>query len=175
MPRLLCAILAATLASGSPGLAQGGATDDPWAGLRFLLGTWVGVGHGTPGEGAGSFTFELELGGTTLVRRSHSTYPATVDRPAATHEDLMVIYAEAGALRALYVDNEHHVIHYDAAWTTTPPTVTLTSTVQPHAPRYRFIYRWVDRETVNGRFEVAPPDSPDAFRLYIEGDARRVR
>lgn len=177
MHRLLCVLVLVTvsLAAPTPALAQRVEGPDAWAHLRFLFGTWEGAGQGTPGEGVGSFTFELVLDAGALLRRSHSSYPAAKDRPAVTHDDLMVIYREGGNLRALYVDNEGHVIHYAVATTDAPRKVTFTSAAGPDAPRYRFTYRLVGEDTVRTRFEIAPPGHPDAFALYVEGDARRSR
>jgi len=172
MRNLLLVTIAAGFLLPAPAAAQ---TADAWSDFRFLLGNWVGVGKGSPGEGSGSFSFELTLDGNALIRKSHSEYPATKDRPAAVHEDLMVIYREGGAPKALYVDNEKHVIHYDVTVAASPRTVTLTSPVVPNAPRYRFVYTVVDGATVKGRFEVAPPDKPEAFATYVEGDAKKVK
>jgi hypothetical protein len=97
--RRLLIVAAVVMLAGSAAVGQ---SEDRWNDFRFLLGEWAGVGKGSPGEGAGTFSFELGLDGKVLIRKSHSTYP-------------------------------------------------------------------------NGRFEIAPAGKPDAFSLYIEGDARRVR
>jgi hypothetical protein len=170
---LAAALCLTSVLAGEPrAAAQAG---DRWSDFRFLIGTWEGVGKGQPGEGAGAFSFELSLDGAVLIRRSQSSYPATKERPASTHEDLMVIFPEGGRMHAIYFDNEGHVIRYEVTVAGTPRTVTLVSPPSPDAPRFRFVYRVVDANTVNGRFEIAPPGKPDAFALYIEGDARRIR
>jgi hypothetical protein len=87
----------------------------------------------------------------------------------------MTIYREGAATRAEYFDNEKHVIHYTVTTSSPPRVITFTSPIEPNAPRYRYIYRVIDNATVNGRFEIAPPGKPDAFTLYVEGDARKVR
>ena len=78
---------------------------DPWKGLQMLSGEWVGEGAGSPGasEGACSFTFDLQR--KVMVRKSYAA------GAAIRHEDLMVVYLEKG-LKAIYFDNEDHVIHY---------------------------------------------------------------
>jgi hypothetical protein len=148
---------------------------DPWSDFRFLVGKWEGVGKGQPGTGGGTFSFELALDGNVMIRRSHSEYPADKDRPATIHDDLMVVYREGAATEAIYFDNEKHVIHYTVAVASSPRTITFTSPATPNAPRFRFIYKVIDNDTVNNRFEMAPPGKPDAFALYIEGDAKRVK
>jgi hypothetical protein len=172
MLRRILATALACFAVASPLAAQ---APDPWSDFRFLVGKWEGVGKGAPGTGGGTFTFELALDGSVLVRRSHSEYPATKDRPAAVHDDLMLIYREGAGTHAIYFDNEKHVIHYAVTITPAPRLITFTSPAVPNSPRYRFTYRVVDNDTVNARFEMAPPDKTDAFGLYIEGDAKRVR
>ena len=84
-------------------------TDLRWAPLAFLIGEWVGEGGGGPGQGTGEFSFQLDLGGAILIRRNVSDYPATKDKPAYSHTDLMIIDS---TLRANYFDDEGHTIHY---------------------------------------------------------------
>lgn len=147
-------------------------TPDPWAGYRFVLGNWVGVGKGAPGEGSGWTSFESTLDGKALVRKNHAEYPAANGRPAVSHDDLLLLYLEGAAVKGLYVDNEGHVIHYDA--TSAPKTVTLTSVAVPKEPRYRFTYLLKDDGTVTARFEIAPPDAPTGFKTYVEGDIKKA-
>ena len=48
-----------------------------------------------------------------LIRRSHTDYVATANRPAFAHDDQMIIYAdEQQRFHADYYDNEGHVIRY---------------------------------------------------------------
>jgi len=53
-------------------------------------------------------TFELSLNGRVIVRKNHAEYPATKDRPIVTHDDLMIIFADAVTkqLRGFYTDSE---------------------------------------------------------------------
>lgn len=67
-----------------------------WNAFKFLIGEWVGEGTGAPGEGTGGFSFSYDLQNTVLVRKNFANYPATKDRPAFTHDDLMIVYQEAG-------------------------------------------------------------------------------
>src|SRR5437667_12686988 len=85
-----------------------------WDDWRFILGKWTAEGGGQPGQAAsGGFSFETDLQGQILIRRSYSEYPATAAKAAFRHDDLMVIYHEPGKeAEAVYFDNEGHTIHY---------------------------------------------------------------
>ncbi len=154
------------------------AADAPnWDSWRFLMGEWIGEGAGQPGQGSGSFSFALDLQGKVLVRRNRADYPATQDRPAFSHEDLMVVYQESGAssTRAIYFDNEGHVIHYAAKVSDRGDAITFLSDPSSSAPRFRLTYTKVKAEAQTIKFEIAPPDKPDAFSTYIEATARRKK
>jgi hypothetical protein len=148
---------------------------DPWQAWRFLLGEWTAEGTGQPGNGAGSFTFALDLEGKILVRRNRADYPATKDRPAFSHTDLMVVYpdTEGRTTRAIYFDNEGHVIRYGAQSSEDQKSWTFLSDPVPSAPRFRLTYRKGHDETLGVKFEVAPPGKPDSFSTYLEAGARR--
>jgi hypothetical protein len=165
------------IASLWAGAAQA-AADLGWGEWHDLVGRWMGVGGGQPGQAtAGEFSFEPDLGGRILVRRSFAEYAAAPDRPAFRHEDLILLYRETpgGEARALYLDSEGHVIHYEAAADTAAGTFTLTSAPDPRLPRYRFSYRVLAADSLAFRFEIAPPGRPDSLTTYVSGTARRAR
>jgi hypothetical protein len=140
--------------------------------LRFLAGDWKGEGDGKPGSASGAATFRFELEGRTLVRHSHADYPAANGRPASHHEDLLTCFSEGGQLKALYLDNENHVIRYLVS--TVPEGVAFTSESAP-GPRFRLTYLRRPEGSVTVRFEIAPPDKPEAFAVYLEGLTRKVK
>src|SRR5438132_9833278 len=81
--------------------------------MQFMQGKWVGEGtNEVGGQGSGYFTFESNLQGKAWLRRNHSEYPSTNGRPAAVHDDMMIVYADAGSIRAFYTDTENHTIPY---------------------------------------------------------------
>jgi len=142
-----------------------------WAAWEPFLGSWQGTGSGQPGQGAGEFTLEPDLHGTVLVRHNFAEYPATKDKPAYRHDDLMVIYSDNDKTRADYWDNEDHVIHYDAALS--PGRLVFTSSSAQAGPRYRLTYTKTSDDALKITFEIAPPDDPGAFKTYIEASAIR--
>ena len=147
------------------------AAEKPWSGWEFLLGEWVGEGTGQPGQGTGGFTFSPDLQGQVLVRKNHAVYPALGKRPAFSHDDLMVIYQDAGRVRADYYDNENHVIRYTVELAASHDAATFLSEPSPSSPQFCLIYSKKSTDQVALRFEIAPPGKP--FATYIEATARR--
>jgi hypothetical protein len=136
-----------------------------WGPLQFLVGEWTGEGGGQPGQGAGAFSFTPDLQGTVLVRRSFAVYPN------ARHDDLMIVYREAGKdpAKAVYFDNEGHVIQYDIR--TETQAVVFQSEGPASAPRYRLTYTPDGGSRVKIKFEIAPPGKD--FATYLEASAIR--
>ena len=146
-----------------------------WDFLKFLLGKWVGEGTAETGQtGAGYCSFEPALQSTVLVRKNHSEYPATKDRPAIVHDDLMIIYPDRARhqLRAFYTDNEGNVIHYTVTGSADGRVAVFLGDVEAGAQRYRLTYT-LSLEHMTVTFEMAPPDKPDQSQKFIEGKLRR--
>jgi len=140
-----------------------------------LAGEWAGEGSGSPGSGAGTSSFQFDLQNQVLVRRSHSEYPASGGRPATVHDDLMVIYPGKGEeSRAIYFDNEGHVIEYTATWSAGADTLTFLSKATTGAPQFRLIYKKIDPQTLTVAFEMAPPGQ-NAFKPYVSGRLKRTK
>ena len=156
--------------------AQQTKAPDVWAPYKFLVGNWTAEGHGEPGEGKGAFSFQLELQGKILVRKNHLSFPATQQRPAFTHEDLLVVYRDADKTpnQAIYFDSEGFVIHYTATFSEDGKVLTFLSNAMPNAPRQRLTYVRNGDGTIKVKFELAPPGKPEAFVTHVEGVAHRV-
>ncbi len=170
------AVVLIAVALGVVSLA--GAAEDAkagWGPLQFLVGDWVGEGGGAAGQGAGGFSFHPDLQGRILVRKNFAEYPATKERGAFRHDDLTIVYRESdgGPLRAIYFDNEGHVIRYAITASPEGNAVQFLSEATPSAPRYRLTYTRSDADAVGIGFEIAPPGKPDAFTPYIEAKAKR--
>jgi hypothetical protein len=150
---------------------------DKWVDWQPFLGTWEGEGGGGPGQGSGTFTFIPELQGAVLVRHNYSQYPATKDKPAYRHDDLMIIYPDPSSkkTRADYWDNEGHVIHYAVEFTDGARKVVMVSEAGQPGPRYRLTYLKTGDNDLKLAFEIAPPDAPDKFKTYVEASAKRTK
>lgn len=146
-----------------------------WEAYQFLLGEWEGGHEGDPGQGQGRFSFSFALDQNILVRRNRTVFPGTSEREGYTHDDLLIIYSEiTGMRRAIYFDNEEHVIHYEVNVSSDQKMIALESDPLPTAPQFRFTYIKTGDETMEARFEIAPPGKPGAFTVYLEGTARRL-
>jgi hypothetical protein len=144
-----------------------------WEKWNFLLGTWVGEGSGQPGQGSGSFTFAFDLGQKILIRKNHTEFPASGGRPANIHEDLMIVYPESGGIpaKAIYFDNEGHVIHYSVIYS--GESIVLTSEKNGNMPIFRLTYNALDPETINTKFEMS--QDGENFRTYLEGRSIKAK
>ncbi|MFZ0532503.1 MAG: hypothetical protein WAM09_04935 [Anaerolineales bacterium] len=146
-----------------------------WEAWKFLLGEWEGGHEGDPGQGYGTFSFSFALDQNILVRRNRTVFPATKERDGYAHDDLLIIYPEfSGTIRAIYFDNEEHVIHYEVNVSPDQKTITLESDPMPSAPQFRFTYIKTGEDSLEAKFEMAPPGAPGAFTMYLEGTAKRL-
>jgi hypothetical protein len=166
------AILVADCAG--PASAVNRVQQDPWSPLSFLVGEWEGEGSGKPGQGSGGFTFTADLQGKVLVRKNYAEYPATKERPAFRHDDLMIVYRDdtGKQFHAIYFDSENHTISYGIK-AIDSNTVEFLSEASPATPRYRLTYHKTSSDTLSIKFEIAPAGKPDSFATYIEAVCRR--
>ena len=144
---------------------------DPLASLAPLLGKWVAEPDPKQPGVTGWTTFERALGERVVVRKNHASYPPKDGRSASEHDDLMVVFAEDGKLRADYWDSEGHVIRYEAQSPAASRLVFL-SEARPGAPRFRLTYAWPQPGRLELTFEIAPPGAAE-FRPYISARLRR--
>jgi len=163
-------LLLLTLIGG--GRAQQSASPD-WSKWQFLIGSWNAAGRGDPGEGAGGFSFAFDLQKRVITRKSHTDYPATGNRPAFAHDDLMIIYLAGAQFRADYYDNEGHVIHYAIAFSNDGQACTFVSDAAAAQPRFRLTYTQMKDGQVAVKFEIALPNDPEKFKVYVEGTAQK--
>jgi len=172
MKRMCLALEIGLLALATLALAQQSSKSTGWAGWEPFIGFWVGAGDST--QGTSSFSFLPDLRDKILVRKNHADYPATKDRPAIVHDDLMIVSGENDASRrAVYFDNEGHVIEYAVSVAPDGRSLVFLSLAAAHAPRYRLAYFRQGPDRLRITFEIAPPGKPEAFALYLEGVCRR--
>lgn len=152
------------------GFSQQKPSWDQWS---WLTGEWIGEGSGKPGDGGGTFSFKTDLDQNILVRKSHSEYPATANKPQVIHDDLMVVYPDFSGTpaKAIYFDNEGHTINYSITYS--DKSIILTSDKIPNVPIFRLTYSLIDNETVNTKFEMSQDGVK--FFTYIEGKSKKSK
>ena len=154
----------------SNGFAQ---SNSDWKNWSWLIGEWKGEGSGQPGQGGGIFSFQPDLDGKILVRKSHSEYPASGNRLATIHDDLMIVSLDytGNATKAIYFDNEGHTINYSISYA--PNAIVLLSDKIPNVPIFRLTYSLLDNQMVNTKFEMS--QDGEKFMTYIEGKSTKVK
>jgi len=173
---VLVAFLGFFICCTSPSRA-GRQDKDAWGPLRFLVGTWTGRGSGKPGEATSavaSFAFDLDK--QILVRKNRAEFaPKPGEKKAEVHEDLMVIYPAPGSsgFRAVYFDNEGHVINYTISFPGKKSSAVLESEASDKAPRFRLVYEPGPDGALNNEFLIAPPGG--TFKSYVKGTMKKAR
>jgi hypothetical protein len=142
---------------------------DVWKPLAFLEGTWDAKTAADSGvASAGTYTFRTELGGHILAR--HSTSAAGCKGPASfdcDHGDLLYVYRDMPGvpLKAIYFDNEGHVIHYDVSTPDATTAMFLSDASQP-GPQFRLVYA-LKGGVMSGKFQVRMPGQVE-WTSYLE-------
>jgi hypothetical protein len=117
---LVALLLACTASLGQT------APDARWKSLQFLLGSWTTLG--LPADVTGGFSFQPDLAGHAVVRRS---FVQMVNGPR--HEELLVIYLDGPEMRAICFDSEGKVTQYKVTLPT-PNRVVFETEFAPEEP-----------------------------------------
>lgn len=153
-------------AQSTPAPTQG---TNAWEPLRFLIGTWEAKTEGgsAGAAGTGTYSFQLELRNHILARHATSSGCEGPDRFDCEHGDLLYIYQDAPGrpFRAIYFDNEGHVIHYGVSTPTAATAIFLSESSQP-GPKFRLIYE-LKGSIMYGKFQMQMPGQTE-FTSYLE-------
>ncbi len=146
-----------------------------WDRLQFLIGSWSSPVSGQPGQGlSGSTTFSYDLEKKVIVRKSRAEFaPGPGETKGLVHEDLLVIYQQPdeSQFRAIYFDNEGHVIHYSLTFPAKQPAVVFESEESATSPRARLIYEIAAEDTLVTEFFVASPGGE--LLSHVKGTVKR--
>ena len=149
--------------------AQTALSENRFQPLAFLEGTWEAKTNGTSGvDSNGAYTFTLELRGHVMARHIVSKDSCKgPERYDCDHGDLLYIYPDntRQALRAVYFDNEGHVINYSVS-TPTPMTAVFLSDGSQPGPQFRLLYERRGN-VMSGKFQMRMPDQSE-WKSYIE-------
>ncbi len=138
---------------------------DPLAPLAFLEGGWAVDAKGDTGaRAAGNYLFARELNGHILARHGAYVFCVGPQDFDCGHQDLLYVYAEGSALKAIFLDNEGHVIHYDVSAPDATTAVFLSDASTP-GPRYRLSYS-LKNGIMTGNFQMLLPGKTE-WRDYL--------
>jgi hypothetical protein len=158
----LCASTILAQSSSSPG-------PDAWKPFRFLIGTWNAKTQGGSAGSAssGTYSFQLELRDHVLARHSNNGAckgPADYD---CEHGDLLYVYPDSPGqpYKAIYFDNEGHVIHYEVSTPSSSSVVFVSDSSLP-GPQFRLSYE-LKGSTMYGKFQMRALGQTE-FTSYLE-------
>jgi hypothetical protein len=145
--------------------------------LAWLIGDWTDDWRrGEPGEAtAGGESWNLQLEGRILVRKSWCEYPAAGDSAAFRHDDLLVVFRDFDSqVRAVFWDNHGHVIRYTTA-DVDPDRSEFTFESDPSipGPRQRLHYRADGANQLRADFNLQLPGAA-TFSRYLEWTSSRM-
>jgi len=147
---------------------------DPWKSLHFLMGTWEAKTQGGSANatGSGTYTFQPELRNHILARHSGSELCKGPADYNCEHGDLLYVYQEAlgQPYKAIYFDNEGHVIHYDVSVPSATSVIFLSDPALP-GPQFRLSYE-LNGLNLSGKFQLRMPGQTD-FKSYLEWSGAR--
>jgi hypothetical protein len=161
----VCAL--ALLVQSAP--ARPATVEEPWKALTFLEGTWdAHTQAGSAGaEGNGTYTFKFELNHHVLARYSKQSDCKGPKAYDCKHSDLLYIYqgAQGQPPKAIYFDNEGHVIHYAVS---NPETSMAVFASEPlsSGPQFQLIYQ-LKNGVMSGKFQMRMPGQAD-WKSYLE-------
>ena len=144
--------------------------------VAFLVGTWVsgdGKVADTGGKSKGGSMMTVESDGSAILRRDHTETFDRAGKPAGSFHQTMLIYPDAGGLKADYVDGEGHAIHYISATVTPGKSVTFTSAAG-QGPVFRLTYESQSPDVLAITFGMTPPGQSE-FRPIATGTLQRAK
>jgi|ERR1700728_1589221 hypothetical protein len=140
-----------------------------WNALRFLEGTWDArtKGEASGVNATGTYNFRKELGGHILARHSSAAGCKGPNDFDCEHGDLLYVYQDmpGQTLKAIYFDNEGHVIHYSVS-TPTPGSAVFTSDPSVPGPQFRLAYE-LKGAIMSGKFQMQMPGKAE-WTSYLE-------
>ena len=165
---VLTAVAAVTSAQAAP-------LKGDLASLDFLQGKWAngqGVVAETGGTSTGASSFRPAANGSVLLRRDQTRLFDKTGKSRGGFDQIMMIYAEGGGLRADYA-GEVHVIHYTGEVTKGGRAVVFTSPAAAGAPAFRLAYELTDPTTLRVAFAQQPPGAKD-FQPIATGTLKKA-
>jgi len=160
---VVLAAWAATAHAQQPGLKG------ELAGVAFLVGDWTagrGVVVDTGGSSEGSSRIAIAANGAVLLRQDRTNLFDKAGKPKGGFDQIMMIYPEAGTLRADYSDGTH-IIHYTHADVVPGKSVAFFSAASQGAPVFKLTYTLTAPDALRISFGMIPPGGGDFAPIAI--------
>ncbi len=161
-------------------MAAAGPKPSPWDPMRFLLGSWTGVGHGQPGTSTIEREYRFALHDRFIEARNISTYlPQEKNPKGEVHEDRGFVSWDRGrhrfVLRQFHVEGFVNQYVADSLGASADSVVFTSEALEniPAGYRARETYRIIGPDEFIERFEMAEPNS--AFEVYSEARFKRKK
>ncbi len=168
--------IAARLVIQAAGKQKNRGAMDTWDRFEFLIGSWSSPVSAQPGEGvSGSTNFSFDLDKNVMIRTSRAEFaPEAGAEQGLVHQDLLVVYRQPteSQFRAIYFDNEGHVIHYAVSFPAKQPAVVFTSEATDTSPPAQLVYELLPDGSLSIEFFVAPPGGK--LESHVKGIVRRT-
>jgi hypothetical protein len=165
---ILCLLLVASPVSAQAVLKP------PLQPLAFLLGDWRsddGKVAETGGTSKGGSQFTAASDGWAILRQDHTELFDKRGKPAGGFHQTMIVYPEANAIHADYVDGEGHAIHY-LSTAMVPGKSVVFSSGTGAGPAFQLRYELQAPGVLAVRFGMTPPGE-GAFRPIATGTLRK--
>ena len=158
---------------------QSAKQDSIWKPMKFLTGSWKGIGEGEPGKGNYKRSYQFILSHNFIEIKNRSTYPATAKHPnGEVHEDIgYMSYDKARKtfiLRQFHVEgfvNQYKLESISADGT----TIIFVSEALENIPsgwRAKETYQLTGTNEFTETFELAPPNG--AYSVYTKTVLKKV-
>jgi hypothetical protein len=159
-------------------LAADAGKPDPWASVRFLVGTWSGAASGEPGNGTVERKYEFVLKDRFIQERNVSTYPPQEkNKRGEVHEHISFVSYDR--LRKVLVLRQFHQEGFINQFALKPELGTATKLVFESEALENLDSKWRARETYEvlgadefvETFELAEPGKE--FQVYSQTRFKR--
>jgi len=170
--------LSASSSAQTP-LPAAAAEPDPWAPVKFMLGSWQGTATGQAGEGTVVREYTQVLRQRFIQEKNTSIYPPQEkNKKGEVHDH--VSYMSYDKARKALVLREFHVEGFVNQYVMNKEASTPTKLVFDSENFENFNNKWKARETYEvvgpdefiETFELAPPDKP--FQVYSKNHLKRA-
>ena len=153
---------------------------DPWAPVRFIIGTWHASAQGEPGKGTVVRTYEFILNNQFIQERNTSTYPPQEkNKQGEVHQHLGMISYD-GKRKTLVLRQFHQesfVNTYALDRSASKPSLLVFESESfenfDSSWRGRETYEIISNDEFIETFELAPPGKP--FEVYSRSRFKRVK